>query len=47
MTKLFDEKSEKTKFLFANYYFDARTEKTRKRRITRIYNFMLGKISVL
>lgn len=47
MIKLFDEKGEKTKLLFANYYFDARTEKTRQRRITRIYNFMTGKINIL
>jgi uncharacterized protein YdeI (YjbR/CyaY-like superfamily) len=47
MIALFDKKGEKTKQLLARYYFDARTDATRARRVLRIRDFLEGKISML
>ena len=47
MIELFDKKSKRTKQILAAYYFDAKTEETRKRRIKRISEFMKGNISIL
>ncbi len=47
MIALFDKKGEKAKQLLARYYFDARTDATRERRVMRIRDFLEGKISIL
>jgi uncharacterized protein YdeI (YjbR/CyaY-like superfamily) len=47
MIELFDKKSKRMKQILAAYYFDAKTEETRKRRIKRIFEFMKGNISIL
>ncbi len=47
LCKLFEQKSKRLKRLIAAYYFDAKTEETRKRRIKRISGFLQGEISIL
>jgi uncharacterized protein YdeI (YjbR/CyaY-like superfamily) len=47
MTGLFDKKSLRMQLLLARYYFDAKAEETRKKRIKRIHDFLRGKISIL
>jgi uncharacterized protein YdeI (YjbR/CyaY-like superfamily) len=47
MSELFGKKSKRMKQLIAAYYFDAKTEETRKRRKKRISGFLQGKIIIL
>ena len=47
LLELFDCKGEKAKFLYARYYFDAKNEDTRKRRMKRIFEVLKGERPIL
>jgi uncharacterized protein YdeI (YjbR/CyaY-like superfamily) len=44
---LFDKKTDRVKFIVADYYLTAKTDKTRANRIIRIKNYLEGKINIL
>lgn len=47
MLELYDRKGEKARLLFAQYYFDAKGDETKKRRMKRIFELLRGKRLIL